>query len=438
MGSRRAPRPPGWRPAVRPRSLPRDHAAGLGGCAAVAVVAAGHHPPRPGRRHLGRLLRLLLLDPLRLAAGGPGAGVRARAGGAGGAGDGPANGVDARRRRRRPIAQPRNVRAATRLGRARRRLRRPRRLRTGHGAPIRPAGRLPRRTAAPAQAAARAASRRTSCCARPFRAAPGRPLHVRHRHRVQLPDDRGRPLAHGPARRDASLPVLAPRSRARPRAGPELPALRPAAAPDPPRPRPVRLVVHGRRLRCDAAPRHRADHRPVPLRRARVAGELPEPALPRMLRRVRGRIRSALPPGPPLHAGQRNVRHRALERTGRVVERAAPQRARLRDGGAAPGQGEPAVDAGDPPPVARRSVRCWRAWSPARRPARVRCRCSGGAERWAPYPAQSDTFLGRSPPVTAPPLPSPASYTGACSCAPPTTAAAAGCSASATGSSCGS
>ena len=66
-----------------------------------------------------------------------------------------------------------------------------------------------------------------------------RPVHVRHRHRVQLSDPRGRAVAHGPDGGLRPLSPLAHRPRARPGSRPSLSALRPAPAPDPSRSRPV-------------------------------------------------------------------------------------------------------------------------------------------------------------------------------------------------------
>ena len=67
--------------------------------------------------------------------------------------------------------------------------------------------------------------------------------------------------------------------------GTPVPALRPAQPPDPPRPRPLRLVVRRRGDGRDPAAGHHADPRPAALRRPRLDGRLPEPGDAAALRR---------------------------------------------------------------------------------------------------------------------------------------------------------
>lgn len=171
---------------IRPGSPARHDAA----CRSprLAVVAARDGAARRGRRDLGGLLRLLFLVHVRLEAAHTGSCLLARPGGAGGTGHGPADGMDAPGRPARRDGAAGAIRMEARLGRTRRSCGRTPHIWHDDGQPLH-APRRPSRQASPAACElARVAPVSPRGVKRRRRTTPRR-IHVRHRNRMQLPDD---------------------------------------------------------------------------------------------------------------------------------------------------------------------------------------------------------------------------------------------------------
>ena len=92
----------------------------------------------------------------------------------------------------------------------------------------------------------------------------------------------------------------------------QFPPLRPAAAPDLPRPRQIRLGICRPDAGRSEAARHHADRRPLPLRRARLDRQFPEPRLSASSSPTTPPPSPSVILGPALHAGERDVHLRRL------------------------------------------------------------------------------------------------------------------------------